>query len=279
MELENTEQPAFTANRVADFDIVRSLGSGGSFVLAGTPDRLADVGEHVVLKVYSADAAGDGQGAFTAVASALRAIAAVRSDYLVRLLEVGRNDGLIYCAMEYLDGGSLAAPTAQLTFAEVLRAVSCAARGAHDLHEAGIAHRNIHPGAVILHPNGAKLADPGLSGYLSPGMTLTGRLGQPHLGFLDPDVLRGKAPSRSSDLFSLGATLHYAASGRSLYPGVDENRPTTALSAIMDNPPTIADGLPEPIERIVRQCIEPDADQKPQTAVDLADRLDMLWKR
>lgn len=279
MQLENTEPPAFTRNRVADFDVVRSLGGGGSFVLADAPERLADHGDQVVLKVFSAEAAADPRHAFGAIASALRAIAAVRSDYLVRLLEVGRNDGLLYCAMEYLPGGSLAAPTTQLTFAEVLRAVSCAARGAHDLHESGIAHRNIHPGAVVLHPAGAKLADPGLSGYLSPGMTLTGRLGQPHLAFLDPDVLRGRPASRMSDLFSLGATLHFAASGQSLYPNIDESRPTTALNAVMDTAPTIADGLPEPIERIVRQCIEPDADQKPKTAGDLADRLDALWKR
>lgn len=279
MQLENPERPGSSTNHVADFGIVRSLGSGGSFVLAHTPQRLAEESDYVVLKVFPADAAADHQGAFDTVASALRAIASVRSPNLVRLLEVGRNDGLMYCAMEYLAGGSLAAPAAQLTFAEVLRAMSCAARGADDLHESGIAHRNIHPGAVILHPDGAKLADPGLSGYLSPGMTLTGRLGQPHLGFIDPDVLRGKPASRSSDLFSLGATLYFAASGRSLYPGVDESRPTTALNAIMDNPPTVGEGLPEPIERIVRQCIEPDADDKPKTARELADRLDALWKR
>ncbi|MFV0534578.1 MAG: serine/threonine protein kinase [Cumulibacter sp.] len=279
MQQDNTGHPAFAVNRVADFDVVRALGSGGSFVLAKTPRRLAEHGEHAVLKVIPADAGVDADGTFETITTALRAIAEVRSDFLVRLWEVGRNDGVVYCAMEHLPGGSLAAPTTQLNFADVLRAISCAARGAHDLHQAGIAHRNIHPGAVVLHPNGAKLADPGLSGYLSPGMTLTGRLGQPHLAYLDPDVLRGKAPSRSSDLFSLGATLHYAASGRTLYPHLDESQPTAALSTILDNQPTVANGLPEPIERIVRQCIERNSDERPKTAGDLADRLDALWKR
>lgn len=279
MQLENPDGTGRPPHRVADFDVVRSLGAGGSFVLARPPQRLADAGEHVVLKVFPADAAGASDGVFEAVAQALRAIAAVRSEHLVRLLEVGQNAGLMYCAMEYLPGGSLAAPAVQLTFAEVLRAVSCAARGADALHEAGIAHRNIHPGSVVLHPDGARLADPGLSGYLSPGMTLTGRLGQPHLAFLDPDVLRGAPASRSSDLFSLGATLHFAASGRSLYPHLDESLPATALSTIMDHPPTVAAGLPEPIERIVRQCIDPHADDRPTTAGELATRLDALWKR
>lgn len=279
MQQEHIPPAGLGTGRVADFTITQSLGHGGSFVLATPPPRLADAGGQVVLKVYRADVAADEQGAFHAVADALRAIAAVDSRYLVRLLEVGRNDGLIYCAMEYLPAGSLAAPASQLNFAEVLRALACAARGAHDLHEAGIAHRNIHPGSVILHADGAKLADPGLSGYLNPGMTLTGRLGQPHLAFMSPDVLRGQRSSRASDLFSLGSTLHYAASGQSLYPQVDQSHPSAALSTILESEPTIAAGLPEPIERIVRECIDPNDSHHPKTAGDLADRLDALWKR
>lgn len=279
MQQDHHSHPGLETGRVADFTVIRSLGHGGSFVLATPPPRLADAGGQVVLKVYRSDVAADEQGAFHAVADALRAIAAVDSTHLVRLLEVGRNNGLIYCAMEYLPSGSLAAPASQLNFAEVLRALACAARGAHDLHEAGIAHRNIHPGAVILHADGAKLADPGLSGYLNPGMTLTGRLGQPHLAFMSPQVLRGEPSSRASDLFSLGATLHFAASGQSLYPQVDQSRPSAALSTILEADPTVAPGLPEPIERIVRECIDPAEPNHPKTAGELADRLDALWKR
>ena len=270
---------AGTPSQIADFAVVRPLGHSGSFLLARTPQRLAGVGDEVVLKIVSADAAIDADGALQRVSSALRQIAAVRSPYLVRLIEVGRNDGLIYCAMEFLPGGSLAAPASQLTFAEVLRAVACAARGAHDLHEHGIAHRNIHPAGVILHPDGARLADPGLATYLNPGMTLTGRLGHPHLAFMAPAVLAGQDPTRASDLFSLGATLHFAASGKSLYPHIDERDPSSALPAIMSSGPTIAAGLPGPIEQIVRSCIEPTAADRPKTAGDLADRLDSLWKR
>lgn len=264
---------------IADFTVLRPLGRSGSFVLAEPPSRLADAGPQVVLKVYPADAATDEHSALDRVASALRAIAAVHSSYLVRLLEVGRNDGLIYYAMEHLPGGSLAAPADQLTFAEVLRAVSCAARGAHDLHEHGIAHRNIHPAGVILHADGARLSDPGLATYLNPGMTLTGRLGTPHLPFMSPDLLRGQEPTRASDLYSLGATLHFAASGQTLYPRVDDSDPNAALPSIMSSTPTIDAGLPAPIAQIVQQCIDPGHQDRPNTAGDLADRLDALWKR
>ncbi|WP_106849424.1 protein kinase [Blastococcus sp. Marseille-P5729] len=264
---------------IADFTVLGPLGRSGSFVLATPPARLVDAGPQVVLKVYPADAATDEHHAFDRVAAALRAIAAVRSSFLVRLLEVGRNDGLIYYAMEHLPGGSLAAPASQLTFAEVLRAVSCAARGAHDLHEQGIAHRNIHPAGVILHAEGARLSDPGLATYLNPGMTLTGRLGTPHVAFMSPELLRGQEPTRASDLYSLGATLHYAASGQTLHPHVDATDPSAGLSSIMSSAPTIDPGLPAPIAQIVQQCIDPAHQDRPKTAGDLADRLDALWKR
>lgn len=279
MHPDHPSDPTGPPGAIADFTVLRPLGRSGSIVLAAPPSRLGDAGSQVVLKVYPADAATDERSALDRVASALRAIAAVRSRYLVRLLEVGRNDGLIYYAMEHLPGGSLAAPASQLTFAEVLRAVSCAARGAHDLHEHGIAHRNIHPAGVILYADGARLSDPGLATYLNAGMTLTGRLGMPHLAFMSPELLRGQEPTRASDLYSLGATLHFAASGQTLYPHVDDSDPSAALPAIVSSTPTIDPGLPAPIAQIVQQCIDPAHPDRPKTAGDLADRLDALWKR
>ena len=86
-----------------------------------------------------------------------------------------------------------------------------APRATHALHEAGIAHRDIKPANVLLYPGGAKLADLGLSHVLRPGVTI---------GYLDPCLIRGDRPSRASDIFSLGATLHYAVAGEGLYGAV-----------------------------------------------------------
>ncbi|GAB3298163.1 protein kinase [Epidermidibacterium keratini] len=272
-----------SGTQIADFVVQRPLGAGGSFLLATSPDRLRtgphDAGEQVVLKVFPADASGDEPTAFETLSAALQSIAAVRSPYLVQLIEAGRNAGLVYCAMEYVDGGSLAAPERQLTFAEVLEAVANAARGAHAMHEAGIPHRNIHPSGIILGSAGTKLSDPGLASYLNPGMTLTGRLGVPKVDFISPEIIRGMPASRATDLWSLGATLHYVASGDSLFPQLDQSNPVAALSAVLHTPPQISPGLPAPIEQIVRACLFTDAPDRPSTAGDLADRLDALWKR
>src|SRR5213079_2710710 len=104
---------------------------------------------------------------------------------------------------EYLPGGSLAMPAEPPGRATALKAMADAARAAHALHEAGIAHADIKPGNVMLHPGGAKLADLGLSHVLSPGITIT-RMGPAgDIGYLDPCLIRGDRPSRASDVFSL----------------------------------------------------------------------------
>lgn len=262
---------------IADFRIEKSLGQGGSFVLAIPPERLRFVGDRVVLKVFPTEVAANDESAVQSLTAALTAIAAVRSDYLVRFIEAGRNNGVFYCAMEYLSGGSLAAPTIPLTMGEALRAVANAARGADALHEAGIPHRNIHPAGIILHSEGAKLADPGLASYLNPGMTLTGRLGIPEVDFIAPAIIRGMPASRETDLWSLGATLHYVASGQSIFPHLDRSSPVASLSAVLNTAPTIAESLPGPVEDIVRQCLEPHHPNRPATAAALAEHIDALW--
>ncbi|MEO6956250.1 MAG: protein kinase [Antricoccus sp.] len=277
IEATPEDTTAKSAGFIADFQIDKPLGQGGSFFLAIPPERLRFLGDRVVLKVFPTEAAANDESAVQSLTTALSAIAAVRSDYLVRFIEAGRNNGVFYCAMEYLSGGSLAAPTIPLTMGEALRAVSNAARGAHALHEAGIPHRNIHPAGIILHAEGAKLADPGLASYLNPGMTLTGRLGIPEVDFIAPAIIRGQAASRETDLWSLGATLHYVASGQSIFPDLDRSSPVASLSAVLNTAPTIAQSLPGPVEDIVRQCLDPQHANRPATAAALAEHIDALW--
>lgn len=278
-DIETTPDPTTSksAGFIADFQIDRPLGQGGSFFLAIPPERLRYLGDRVVLKVFPTEAAANDESAVQSLTTALSAIAAVRSDYLVRFVEAGRNNGVFYCAMEYLSGGSLAAPTIPLTMGEALRAVANAAHGADALHEAGIPHRNIHPAGIILHAEGAKLADPGLASYLNPGMTLTGRLGIPEVDFIAPAIIRGQAASRETDLWSLGATLHYVASGQSIFPDLDRSSPVASLSAVLNTAPTIAQSLPGPVEDIVRQCLDPQHANRPATAAALAEHIDALW--
>ena len=162
---------------IADYRFVRVLGAGnhGVFYLARRPERLPVDCEFVAVKVLSGVS---GQDTFRRAVRELKAFAAVKSPYLVTLYDAGQQGDDLYYAMEYLGGGSLAAPAERRSRAVTLRAIANAARAAHALHEAGIAHNDIKPSNILLFPGGGKLADLGLSRTLAPGLAVSG-LGPP----------------------------------------------------------------------------------------------------
>ena len=140
-------------------------------------------------------------------------------------------DNFLY-AMEYFPLGSLAAPARPLTRDEVLRAVEHAARAVHALHEAGLAHGDVKPGNVMLHEDGGKLSDLGLARVFTAGAALTGMAPETSVEFLDPSLLLGEPPSRATDVWALGATLHRALSGKGLYGELPERQPLLAIRRV-----------------------------------------------
>ena len=102
--------------------------------------------------------------------------------------------------------------------ATVITAVADAARAAHSLHEAGIVHRDINPDNVLLAADGGRLADLGLAQVLQPGVAVTGIGRVESVEYIDPVVLGGGQPSRLTDVYGLGMTLHRALSGIGMSP-------------------------------------------------------------
>ncbi len=260
---------------IADYEFIRRLGSGshGVFYLARRPERLPVADEFVAVKVLSG---GSSQDVFRWAARELGAFAAVSSPYLVSLYDAGQQGEQMYYSMEYLPGGSLAMPAEPTDRVTALNAMAQAARATHALHEAGIAHRDIKPGNVLLHSGGAKLADLGLAHVLSPGITIT-RMGPAgDIGYLDPCLIRGDRPSRASDVFSLGATLHYALVGEGLYGALPEDDPLLAMRRVVSRPPVIAAGLDPEAREVIAWAIADDPATRPATALELAERIEEL---
>jgi eukaryotic-like serine/threonine-protein kinase len=261
--------------RIADYEFVRQLGDGnhGTFHLAERPARLPVPDQHVAVKVLSAPTSEE---TFRRATKELRAFAAVRSPYLVSLYDAGQEGGVFYYAMEFLPLGSLASPTRPLSREEVLRAVEHAARAAHALHEAGLVHRDIKPGNVLLHEHGAKLSDLGLAQVLAPGMTVTGMGPLASLEYVDPQVLTGGRASRATDIWSLGATLHAAACGTGIYGALPDRDPLLALRKVLSTTPAVSTDLAPEVRDLVEHCLAPDAAARPRTALELADALAAL---
>jgi serine/threonine protein kinase len=262
-------------HRIADYSFVRALGEGnhGEFYLATPPARLRVPAEYVAVKVLTG---GGTDESFRRMTKELRAFAAVQSPYLVTLYDAGQEGGTFYYSMEYFPLGSLAAPARPLSRGEIIRAVSHAARAAHALHESGVAHRDIKPANVMLHDNGAKLSDLGLAQVLQPGQTVTGIGTIGSIEFIDPVIMRGERASRSTDIWSLGLTLHRALSGVGVYGELPDRDPLLALRKVLSSTPTLDPSLAPGEREVIEACIEPDVTRRIPTALALAERLEQL---
>jgi eukaryotic-like serine/threonine-protein kinase len=260
---------------IADYQFIKVLGAGnhGVFYLANRPERLRIEAEFVAVKVLSG---ANSQDTFRRATRELAAFAAVRSPHLVTLYDAGQQGDDLYYSMEYLPGGSLADPAEPLRPQVILSAVADAARAADALHEAGIAHNDIKPGNVLLAGDGSKLSDLGLSRLLAPGLTITGLGSAGSVEYLDPAIIRGELPSRATDIFALGATLHRALTGQGLYGTLPQDDTVVAMRRVLSRPPVIAGWLPAGIREVIAATISEDPAARPVTALEVAGRLDAL---
>jgi len=277
----DTRGQAAVPAAVADYVVVRQLGEGnhGRYYLARPPARLELAEEFVALKVF-----GDrvGELAYERGVRELRAFAAVRSPYLVTVYDAVLEDTFAY-AMQYFPLGSLSAPARPLARTEVHRALENAARAAHALHEAGMAHSDIKPANVLLTEGsggsaagiGGRLSDLGLARFLAPGATLTSMGRASSVEYVDPDVIGGARPSRRTEIWALGATVHRALAGTGLYGELPDAQPLLAIRKVLGTQPQVDPGLRPAEAEVVRLCLAPDNGRLP-TAEAVADRLAAL---
>lgn len=258
--------------QIADYRLIQSLGRGnhGEFFIAETPARLPVDTAQVAVKVLSGMNVDD---ALRRMGRELRAFSSVASPYLVQLHDAGQDGDRLFYSMEYYPLGSLQSPSRPVERPEKLRAMVHVSRAAHALHEAGVAHRGIKPGNVLLHEHGARLSDLGLAQALMPGQTVTGVGSIDSVEFLDPAIIRGEPASRASDIWSLGATLHWALAGVGIYGDLPAGQPLTAVRKVLTSDPEISATLTADERAVIERALAPDPANRPATAQELSEMI------
>jgi serine/threonine protein kinase len=260
--------------QLADYQILEPMADSEDeeIYVAVPPARLGLETDRVLVKVVRGVS---NDQAVKRATDELRIFATVASPYLVRLHDAGQEDDALFYAMDFPTVGTLKTPARELPLAIRLRAVAHAARGAHALHEAGVVHRTIAPSRVLLDETGAKLAGLGLARFVSPGLLMNTMPHVRQIDYLDPALLRGSPASRASDIWSLGAVLHFAASGGlSLYPVLPEGSPLGSVRQVLGGGQVIDPGIPAAIADVVRACLAADPAKRPASAAELADQID-----
>jgi eukaryotic-like serine/threonine-protein kinase len=267
-------------DRVGDYVFLRELGRGehSHVYLARTPRRLGIASDTVAVKVLSWTG-GDG---FDALADELSLVAALGSPQLIPMYDVGMDAGVVFYAMRHQPAGSLSAPTRELTRRERLLAVARAARGAHEMHEAGLAHRGIGPTNILLDKAGAVLAEPAVGHLLTHGHTVSGlgtggRAGR--LELVDPELMKGRPAGRASDIWSLGVTLHLVLTGHGLFPALVSADPFTAVRIYLRSQPEPGEDLTDGERAVVVTALHPDPGRRYRTAGDFAEAVEDVARR
>ena len=209
--------------------------------------------------------------AFRRATRELKHFSVADSDRLIAVYDAGRHGGAFYYAMEYLPLGSLEKPAGALERTPAIAAVRDAALAAHALHERGIAHRDIKPGNILLADDGGRLSDLGLSQLLTPGMMVTG-LGHIGLEFTDPAIMLGASASRASDIWSLGASLHFAFAGEGVDGNLPSGEPLLLVRSILAATPTVSEKLDGASAALIRECVSANVVDRPRTAAEVAER-------
>lgn len=244
--------------RLGPYRLLGVLGEGGMgkvYLAAGADGRPAAV------KVLRPELAHDQHLAQRFVREAHTA-QAVRSGGVARVLDAQMEGGRPWIATEFLAGPTLDEAVARYgPFDEPAVRALAAALGEtlRDIHAAGLIHRDIKPPNIVLTSDGPRVIDFGIA-RPEHGLTLT-TTGQIPVtpGYGAPEQVLGRRVAGAADVFSLGAVLVYAATGRRAYDGPHV---AAVQYAVVHEQPDLS-GLPPALHQLIAPCLAREPELRP----------------
>jgi serine/threonine protein kinase len=279
------------AQRLGHYELLHPLGAGGMAEVfkaraIGPAGFERDVVVKRILPAYGRDE--DFVRMFTDEA---RILGLIHHPNVVQAFEFGEDDGILYLALEYVEGPSVSRILRALRAAnrrmppliaayigrEICRALDCV----HRLQDENgarleVVHRDVTPSNMIVTPwGGVKLLDFGVAKFSSAARSTRAGTVKGKPAYLAPEQLEGKEIDGRVDLFALGIVMHEMLSLQHLFAG-DSDLHTAKKIMEMKIPGLTAHRpeVPEELERIVMRALERDRRKRFSTAAEMARALD-----
>jgi serine/threonine protein kinase len=270
---------------LSHYRIVGKLGVGGMGVVYDAEDTRLP--RRVALKFLPQELAGDVEASRRLQREA-ELIAPLNHPNICTIYEIDDHDGSRFIAMERVDGANLKLHMARktLTTGDIVDIAGQVADALGAAHAAGVVHRDIKPGNIMVTPSGqVKVLDFGLARrfrmpdtgeVLLHGSTMPGRpLGTAN--YMAPERIAQGPLDPRSDLFSLGVVIYEMATGRLPFAGAS---PYETVTNILDSDPkplrTFAPRRPVALERIVTKLLAKRAEDRYQSAAALSKSLSAM---
>ena len=259
--------------KLGPYEIVAPIGAGGmGEVYKARDTRLERTVAVKVLPAHIAERA-DSQARFEREA---RAVASLNHPHICVVHDIGPG----YMVMELIEGETLAARIEKgaVPLGEALVWAGQIADALDRAHRAGVTHRDVKPGNIMITRDGVKVLDFGLAKTSSaPGpteatltkvLTVEGTVvGTPQ--YMAPEQFEGREADARSDIWAFGAVVYEMVTGRKAFAGKSYSSLVGAILATDPAPMAVKPFTPAWLERLVRRCLAKDAEDRYQSMRDV----------
>ena len=257
------------------YKLIKRIAVGGMGEVWQAEDEV--ILRDVAIKILKQEYMGD-PGFLERFRTEARHAAMVNHPGIANVFDYGEDAGWAYLVMELVPGDSLAKileVKKSLPADQVLDIVAQTARALFEAHEAGLVHRDIKPGNLLITPEGeVKITDFGIARVADQvGLTATGQV-MGTVQYLAPEQATGKPATPSTDIYSLGIVAYEALAGKRPFTG--DSQMAIAMAQINETPPPLPDTVDEHVRNLVMSCLAKKANQRPESALALAKRAETL---
>lgn len=251
------------------YELVSRIAIGGMGEVWKANDSV--IGRTVAIKILKDEYMGD-SGFRERFRAEARHAALVNHEGIANVFDYGEEEGSAYLVMELVPGEALSSIIERekiLPASRVLSIVAQTASALHAAHQAGLVHRDIKPGNLLITPDGSvKITDFGIARLADQvPLTATGQV-MGTVQYLAPEQAGGKPASPATDVYSLGIVAYEALAGKRPFRG--ESQVAIAMAQIKETPPELPSSIPSAVRALVMSCMAKKPEDRPASAHNLA---------